>query len=186
MFCIAFSYANLILDASLILFPLLYVKYAERLKIKATDFGLPGKAAQANPVKELGLALKITGALFAVSFALTIILSLLHLNDLSAVEGIIEAISAEPFYVLIYLMVVRVFAEEFFFRAFLVPRMGVIGSSLLFAASHITYGSGAEVIGALALGGVLGHYYSKEKKLLPNFIAHLLYNAVAISLMVAA
>jgi len=175
--------ANLFLDAALILFPLLYVKYSEKLKIRASDFGFPAKGSGA--VKGLLLALKITGTLLIVSFALTIILTLAKLNDLSSVESAIQTLTSAPFPVLVYFMIVRVFAEEFFFRAFLVPRIGVIGSSALFAVSHFGYGSVAEIIGALALGGVLAYYYSKEKRLVPNYIAHMLYNALAIGLMVS-
>lgn len=79
-----------------------------------------------------------------------------------------------------YFLVARVFAEEFFFRAFLVPRIGVIGSSLAFGLAHITYGSAAEVIGAVVLGAILGIAYSQKKSLLANFLGHFLYNALAL------
>jgi membrane protease YdiL (CAAX protease family) len=85
-----------------------------------------------------------------------------------------------------YLFVIRVFLEEWFFRGFLVNRIGVYLSSLLFAIGHISYGSIVEVIGAFILGVVLGKYYLKTKNLWVNYLAHFLYNFSAFLLMTLA
>jgi membrane protease YdiL (CAAX protease family) len=54
--------------------------------------------------------------------------------------------------------------------------MGVFIAALLFGAMHITYGSIAEFIGSTLLGLILGMAYSEKRRLLPNFVAHAIYN----------
>lgn len=129
---------------------------------------------------------KILGALLIVSVALSLVLQIFRAHDLGAVENVIRSLLSLPFPVLLYFLVVRVFAEEFFFRSFLVPRFGVLVSSALFGLSHFAYGSIAEVIGATLLGAVLAYYYSKERRLLPNYVSHMLYNLIAFAAAVAA
>jgi len=85
---------------------------------------------------------------------------------------------------LIYFFIVRVFLEEYFFRAFLVPRVGVVVSSVLFGLTHYGYGSAGEIIGAIVLGMILAIAYKQHGRILPNYIGHLLYNLVAISFLV--
>ncbi len=177
-------YANLLIDAFLILFPALYIKHKEKKRFRAVDFGL-----QANGKGWLGgvfLTGKIFAALLATSLVLSLTLSITGLDDLALVEDSVRSLAASPFWMLLYLALVRVFAEEFFFRAFLVPRTGVLAASVVFGISHATYGSIAEVLGAIVLGWVLGHFYAKERKLLPNYVAHLLYNAMAFATFLSA
>ncbi len=177
-------YTNLILDAFLILFPILYVKYAGRREPTLGEFGLA--RGKGTALQDAALAGKILGALLIASVALSLLLQIFKVHDFGAVESVIRSLLSLPFPALLYFMVVRVFAEEFFFRAFLVPRFGVVMSSALFGLSHLAYGSVAEVIGAAFLGGVLAHYYSKSSRLLPNYIAHMLYNFIAFAVAVGA
>jgi len=95
------------------------------------------------------------------------------LQDLELVSS---KILAFPFYYVLYLFIVRVFLEEWFFRGFLVKRIGVILSSLVFAAGHLAYGSIVEVVGAFVLGMVLAYYFKRTGNLWINIVAHLLYN----------
>jgi len=81
-----------------------------------------------------------------------------------------------PFYYIVYLFVIRVFVEEFFFRGFLVKKIGVFLSALLFAIAHLGYSSIVEFVGAFILGLVLGYYFKKTDNIYPNIIAHFLYD----------
>ncbi len=177
-------YANFILDLFLILSPILYLKFREKKAVTTTrEFGLETRPG--NWLSEIFLMGKIFFSLLAISILLSILLQLLGVNDLANVENVVRGLLSTNLAILLYFMIVRVFAEEFFFRAFLVPRVGVAASSIVFGLSHLAYGSVAEVIGAIVLGGVLGHFYQKERRLIANFVAHVLYNAAAFALIVA-
>lgn len=84
---------------------------------------------------------------------------------------------------IVYLLVVRVFLEEWFFRGFLVKKTGVLFSSILFSIAHIGYGSYVELFGAFILGLVLAIYFKRIQNLWPLVAAHLLYNLFAISVI---
>jgi len=71
-------------------------------------------------------------------------------------------------------------AEELFFRGFLVKQIGVIGSSIAFAAVHVFYFSIGEVIGAFLLGLLLAYYFKKNNTLYPNIAAHIGYNLITL------
>jgi len=130
------------------------------------------------------IAAKIFLALIIFSIILSVVFNSVGGNDLEPVREVAQALAAASPITFAYFFVVRVFAEEFFFRAFLVPRIGVIGSSILFGAAHFTYGSWAEVVGALVLGLVLSVSYRQFGKIVPNFIAHMLYNLIAVLTLV--
>ncbi|HRS42694.1 MAG TPA: CPBP family intramembrane metalloprotease [Candidatus Diapherotrites archaeon] len=100
---------------------------------------------------------------------------LFKVSDLNLVSE--EILRYSPI-AIVYLFLVRVFLEEWFFRGFLTPRLGVILSSALFAIGHIAYGSIIEIIGAFVLGVFLSSTYKKYNNLWPNVFAHIIYNLV--------
>jgi len=119
--------------------------------------------------------------MFVISYAISLVAMFFGAQDLNLVSSTIVAL---PITYVLYLFVVRVFLEEWFFRGFLVNKVGVIISSVLFAAGHILYGSITEVIGAFVLGVLLARYYLKTGNLWITFIAHFIYNSVAYAFMV--
>lgn len=144
-------------------------------------------AKKQSPFQELGLKkislkdfLKKTVLTYAnlivFSLAIALILSLIGLNDLVKVDTAIEEILTLSPLIIAYLLIVRVLAEEIFFRGFLVKKIGVIPSSLVFGLAHVGYGSIAQIIGAFILGIILAFAFQKNKNLLPNFVAHASYN----------
>jgi membrane protease YdiL (CAAX protease family) len=118
--------------------------------------------------------------IFCTSFFLSFVFSLFGFQDLSLVS---KTLLSLPKTYLIYLFIVRVFFEEWFFRGFLVKRIGVILSSIIFACMHIAYGSIVEIFGAFVLGVLLGRYFQKTNNLWPNYLAHMLYNVSAFLLL---
>jgi membrane protease YdiL (CAAX protease family) len=62
--------------------------------------------------------------------------------------------------------------EEAFFRSFLQTRSGLLVSSLLFAASHSSYGLPLMLIGVFSVSIVLGLLYRSTNNVLPCMIAH--------------
>ena len=121
--------------------------------------------------------------MFVISYLISLISVFFGSQDLSLVSSTIVAL---PIAYILYLFIFRVFLEEWFFRGFLVGKVGVIISSALFALGHLLYGSITEVIGAFILGVLLARYYQKTGNLWVTFIAHFLYNFVAYAFMMLA
>ncbi len=176
----AFPFSVILLDALLILAPLFFIAFIERKKLSAQALGFPAKQGWAEGAI---ISAKIFLALIVYSLLLAVIFSFVYPNGLESVKQVASTLAATSPILLIYFFVVRVFAEEFFFRAILVPRIGIVASGILFGLAHIGYGSAAEVIGAYALGIILGIAYKQYRSIVPNFIAHMLYNFVALGLM---
>jgi len=131
--------------------------------------------------------LKKTAILFVLllytAFIVGSILAITGANDTHLVGEKVQELLLSPLAVA-YILVVRVSAEEIFFRGFLTPKIGVLWSSVLFAVAHYSYGSIAEIIGAFLLGILLAAYFQRSKSLLPNILAHILYNLAVFSLLV--
>ena len=129
--------------------------------------------------------MQLLGAMLLISIAISILMAFLGFNDLGKVgEVILKLREASPL-LLIYLLVVRVVAEEVFFRGFLLKRIGLVLSTALFGIAHISYGSITEIVGALILGGLLAKAYERNGNLLPNIFAHLFYNLIFVSIILA-
>ena len=125
------------------------------------------------------------GALFFLSIAISIIMAFAGFNDLDKVGEVVTALGKASPAFLAYLLIVRVIAEEVFFRGFLVKRIGWIGSTALFGIAHISYGSVTEVVGALVLGALLAKAYERNGNLLPNIVAHMFYNLIFVAFILA-
>ncbi|MFH1587287.1 MAG: type II CAAX endopeptidase family protein [Candidatus Diapherotrites archaeon] len=165
-------------DALLIGLPLLFFIW-QKLSAKG-ELGLKPNRF----LKDLTESLLLFVALFVSSIIISILLSMLNLNDLVVVKDSIKTmISSIPLFI-VYALVVRVFAEEVFFRGFLVKRVGILWSSLAFGLMHALYGSVAEVIGAFLLGLILAWWFQKNNSLLQNYIGHFLYNCFIIAILV--
>ena len=85
--------------------------------------------------------------LLIVGFFLIIgLVNILGVNDLEKVDQVVKNSIQSGAIIYFILLLPILFIEEFFFRAFLVSRIGVIPSTLLFTLAHIGYGSIAEII----------------------------------------
>ncbi len=121
--------------------------------------------------------------LLYTAFIVGSILFIAGANDTFLVRETVQELLLSPL-TIVYILVVRVSAEEIFFRGFLTQKIGVLWSSALFAIAHYSYGSIAEIIGAFLLGILLAAYFQRSKSLLPNILAHTLYNLAVFSLLV--
>jgi len=164
---------SLLIDAFLILFPIAYFSFKKGTSIKEALKKLGLKKLKAKKLAKETLLL--LAKLLLLFLALNVFFTLVNFNDLSKVYETVKEISL-PF--MIYLLVVRVTAEEIFFRGLLVQKIGVLYSTALFAVAHALYGSVIEVIGAFVLGLVLATTFNKTKELLPNILGHMAYNAI--------
>jgi hypothetical protein len=71
--------------------------------------------------------------------------------------------------------------EEIFFRGFLVPRVGIILSAIIFSIFHLGYGSVTEFGGVVLYGLAAGYLYKKKGSLYSTILAHVIVNLLAIS-----
>lgn len=104
----------------------------------------------------------------------------LAVNDLDKVNDVIDAEITYNLGLFLFTLIVVVFIEEFFFRAFLIPRAGMIPATLIFTFFHYGYGSIAEIIGVFFLGLILAYWFKKKKSIIQNYFGHLFYNCLAL------
>jgi membrane protease YdiL (CAAX protease family) len=76
--------------------------------------------------------------------------------------------------------------EEAFFRSFLQARCGILISSLFFMASHATYGLPLMLVGVFTVSVVLGWIFRARGNVLPCMVAHGVFDAVQLFLILPA
>jgi membrane protease YdiL (CAAX protease family) len=74
--------------------------------------------------------------------------------------------------------------EEAFFRSFLQKRVGLIASTVLFALAHFTYGNPLLLIGVTVVSLVIGVAFYRTKNVLPGVIAHGVFDAIQLFVIV--
>lgn len=74
--------------------------------------------------------------------------------------------------------------EEAFFRAWLQKRIGLIASTTLFALAHFTLGQPLLLIGVAVISLVIGFTFYRTKNVLPGVIAHGVFDAVQLFVII--
>ncbi|MFH0884444.1 MAG: CPBP family intramembrane glutamic endopeptidase [Candidatus Micrarchaeota archaeon] len=153
----------------------MFFLWKKDLRSTMCSIGLPG-----NIRDNLFYSAMTLSAIFLVLFCLGVAAIVLKFNDQQKVS---DKITSLPTLVLLFAVVGAPLTEELFFRAFLVPRTGIVISAIVFGLLHFAYGSVVEVLGALVIGLVLGASYKFSKSVAPCMLAHLLYNAISITVI---
>ena len=82
---------------------------------------------------------------------------------------------------LLFSFLVAPINEEILFRGFMVPRIGILASAVLFSVPHLlSYSSVSELIAAFIFGIAAGYAFKKTGSLYPSIIAHALVNLISI------
>jgi uncharacterized protein len=146
-------------------------------------------------VKELGLSRAaltrrtIGYGLLLFSIYIIIIFAMAAYSEATGVQinsNVQQALGGYPLWAIVFVSLVAPLNEEIAFRAFLVPRIGVIASGVLFAILHFGYGSWSEIIVALWFGLAGGYVFKRTKSLYPSLMTHMLVNSItAITIVVA-
>jgi len=101
-------------------------------------------------------------------------------------EKVTSVITQAGFLEVLLAIIAASFVEEIFFRGYLQRKTNLLFASFVFAYFHIIYGSLSEVVGAFALGLMIGYAYKRTNNLFTPIAGHLMYNLVTVSLAFAA
>lgn len=74
--------------------------------------------------------------------------------------------------------------EEAFFRSFLQKRVGLVASTILFSLAHFTYGNPLMLIGVTIVSLVIGVTFYRTKNVIPGVIAHGVFDAIQLFVIV--
>lgn len=99
------------------------------------------------------------------------------------VPEVVRAIVGLPIAQQLLLILSAMVVEEAFFRSFLQARGGLLLSSILFAASHSSYGLPLMLVGVFAVSVVLGWVFRVTNNVLPCMIAHGVFDSVQLLLV---
>lgn len=94
------------------------------------------------------------------------------------VPEMVRAIVGLPFSTRLALVLSAGFFEELFFRSFLQARGGLVLSTVLFTASHASYGMPFMLVGVFTVSVVLGRVFERRGDVVPCMIAHALFDAI--------
>ncbi len=98
------------------------------------------------------------------------------------------ALAGAPLWFYIFVAVVEPINEEIMFRGFLVNRIGIIASAVIFGLLHASYDStfAIEVIAALFFGLMAGYVFRKSGSLYPSIVTHIIVNSIAVLAILGA
>jgi membrane protease YdiL (CAAX protease family) len=102
------------------------------------------------------------------------------------VPQLVRAIVELPLLVRVALVCSAGFFEEIFFRSFLQSRGGLVLSTVLFTASHASYGMPLMLVGVFAVSVVLGIAFRKRGDVVPCIVAHAVFDAIQLFVVLPA
>jgi membrane protease YdiL (CAAX protease family) len=102
----------------------------------------------------------------------------------STVSPIIPWIVSLPLTFKVGIVLSAMVFEEAFFRSFLQPRIGAVGSTLFFTLAHGVYGEPMMLLGILILSSILAVAFEIYKNALPVIVAHGAFDAFEIFVLI--
>ncbi|MFP3289216.1 MAG: type II CAAX endopeptidase family protein [Candidatus Micrarchaeota archaeon] len=121
--------------------------------------------------------------LFLAIFVMELIITVMSVNfKLNIETNACTVVTGMPLWFILFVVLIGPINEELFFRGFLVKRIGIISSALLFAILHAGYGStfGIDIIAAFIFGLIAGYIFKKTNSIYPTLLAHVLINLIAV------
>jgi membrane protease YdiL (CAAX protease family) len=152
----------------------------------AAQFGL---VASSVP-QELGLGLVLGVFAWAVVLlgimAIAYLLYLLGAADALPKQppALVPFIAGLPILVRVLISLSAGVVEEWFFRGFLQPRMGILLSTFLFALAHFSYGQPFMLVGVTLLSLVYGLLVRWRQNIWPSIAAHALFDGIQLLVIV--
>jgi len=99
-------------------------------------------------------------------------------GETAEIPPVMVWLAALPISSKLIIVVAAMTVEEAFFRGFLQPRIGLFLSSVMFALSHFSYGLPVMIIGVFTISLIIGRIFARSGDLLPCIIAHGVFDAV--------
>ena len=139
---------------------------------------------------ELGLSRRAMNRK-ALAYGITVFLAILLLElgigafqaatHISLPTNVRQLLGGLPAYFFAFAVIVAPIDEEILFRGFLVPRIGIILSALIFGILHfLSYASISEFIAAFVFGLIAGYAFKRTRSLYSTIIPHILVNVLGI------
>ena len=128
-----------------------------------------------------GLAVGFGGWLFTLAVALIIglILSAAGLIPKNPQPSpMIGYMAALPLWKKVTIVASAMTVEEAFFRGWLQKRIGLVASTILFAVAHSGLGQPLLLIGVFVISLIIGFTFYRTKNLIPCIVAHGVFDAV--------
>jgi membrane protease YdiL (CAAX protease family) len=141
----------------------------------------PGEAVLA------GLAIGVGGWMFTIAMALIIALILKGvglLNEEPQPAPMIAWMAALPLWKKAMIVLSAMTVEEAFFRGWLQKRVGLVVSTLIFALAHAGLGQPLLLIGVAVISLVIGVTFYRTKNLIPGIVAHGVFDAVQLFVII--
>ncbi len=129
-------------------------------------------------LRNVGLGLLMFSMILCMELLLTLISTITNVAVNSNVQS---AFAGAPLLFYIFASIIEPINEEIVFRGFLVPRIGILPTSMLLGLAHYSYGStfGIEVLAAFAFGILAGYVRKRTGSLYPGIVGHILINSLA-------
>jgi membrane protease YdiL (CAAX protease family) len=92
--------------------------------------------------------------------------------------------AALPIWKKVMIVLSAMTVEEAFFRGWLQKRIGLIASTILFALAHSGFGQPLLLIGVTMISLVIGFAFYRTKNLIPGIIAHGVFDAIQLFVII--
>lgn len=134
-----------------------------------------------------GLGLGVGGWFVTISIALLIGLILQATGQISddvAPPAAVPWMAALPAWKKCLIIFSAMTVEELFFRAWLQTRVGLLASTVLFVIAHAGFGQPLMFIGITVVSLVIGIAFWRTKSLLPCIVAHGVFDAIQLFIII--
>lgn len=128
-------------------------------------------------LKNLGYGILLFLSVLLLSLAITLISQITSIQLPTNVQMVL---AGTPIWFLVFTFLVAPINEEILFRGFLVPRVGIILSAIIFAILHLSYLSISEFVAAFFFGLVAGYLFKKKRSLYSTIFAHAFVNFLTV------
>jgi membrane protease YdiL (CAAX protease family) len=133
----------------------------------------------------VGLVVGLAGWGLTVAAGLVVLgaLRFAGLEEVRPIPPLVRWLASQPFGSRLVLVLAAMTVEEVFFRSFLQRRFGAVAASILFLVSHGGYGDPLFFVGLLAITVVLSATFEKTGSVVASMVAHGVFDAVQLLLI---
>jgi membrane protease YdiL (CAAX protease family) len=131
--------------------------------------------------KSLKYGIMLIGALLLFEFLVS---AFSAATGISLPTNVSAVFCGAPLYLLTYAVIGAPISEEILFRGFMVPRLGIIASAVIFAVLHLSYLSVSEFAAAFIFGLLAGYVFRKARSIYPTIFAHMAINGISMVALV--